>query len=73
MRKIADQAQKSGRSLKKTMNDIISRGLGGTRSAAPVELPAWGMGRPLYPIDRSWEIVAEFEQDDVRHEMEKGS
>jgi hypothetical protein len=73
MRRIADQARKSGQSLKKTLNDVVSRGLGGSPPETPVDLPTWDMGRPLHPIDRAWEIADEMELDSMRHELERGS
>jgi len=73
MRRIADQARKSGQSLKKTLNDVVARGLAGAPPEVPIDLPSWDMGRPLHPIDRAWEIAAAMELDNVRHEMERGS
>lgn len=73
MRKIVDRARKSGQSLKTTLNDVVARGLAGEAVEAPIDLPAWDMGRPLHPIDRAWEIAESIELDSVRHEMERGS
>jgi len=73
MRRIVDRARKSGQSLKKTLNDVVSRGLGETPSNVPIDLPSWDMGRPFHPIDRAWELAAEMELDAARHELEKGS
>lgn len=74
MRKVVDQARKSGQSLKKTLNDVVSRGLSGSPpGGGPIDLPSWEMGRPLHPIDRAWEIAEEMELDSVRHELERGS
>lgn len=73
MRRITDRARKSGQSIKKTLNDVVSRGLAGSTPGAPIDLPSWNMGRPLHPIDRAWAIADEMELDSVRHELERGS
>jgi len=73
MRRIMDQARKSGHSLKKTLNDVVARGLAGAPPGVPADLPSWDMGIPLHPIDRAWEISAAMELENVRQEMERGS
>lgn len=73
MRRILDRARKSGQSLKKTLNEVVSRGLSGNAPAAPIDLPSWDMGRPLHPIDRAWEIAHEMELDGARHDLERGA
>lgn len=73
MRRIADQARKSGQSLKKTLNDVVARGLAGSPPPSPIDLPSWDMGGALHPLDRAWEIAEAMEQDAVRHELERGS
>ena len=72
MRMLTDRARKSGQSLKKTLNEVVARGLGKTTSQIPIKLPSWKMGRPLHPIDRAWDIDAELELDEIRGELEKG-
>ena len=74
MRKLKERAHRSRKSFKKTLNDVIARGLSRTDAQGQeVPLPAWDMGLPMHPLDRAWELDAELEHETVRHELEKSS
>jgi len=74
MRRLKDRAHRSGKSVKKTLNEVIARGLSDApEQAEDISLPSWEMGHPLYPLDQAWELDARLELESARHEMDKSS
>ncbi|WP_455381573.1 hypothetical protein [Salinispira pacifica] len=72
MRKLTHRARSTGQTLKRTLNEVVARGLGQSVKSAPIDLPAFDMGSPFRPLDRAWQLDLDLEREEIRYEMERG-